>query len=291
MSGRGTRQADGDFLQELQGLLRRHFAVVLNESEDDWDRLRKSGDLQVTNAAANDPHSVFPYAAKDLLDPLVLYEVLARQSRQLGDVSSDVTGTLFAKRYSVLIAGMFAAYTLYDVPISTDLSDTRIRLEQGGRMAYLVRRDPRLASSADAAGCGRARLPSSEARSDFSAYAQRIEEHFRTLLDAVSSITRANKKVLRSLVLHQVHMLYARLQAEAAQPGFKPLGRTSIIAADYLALNGPENAAFHASFRQAEESSPNHPLLLRRYCCQAYRTSLGGKSHGYCESCPKIGMG
>lgn len=291
MSGRGPRQADGDFLQELQGLLRRQFAVVLSESEDDWDRLRKSGELQVTNAAEDEPHSVFPYAAKDLLDPAILYEVLARQSRQLGDVSSDVTGTLFAKRYSVLIAGMFAAYTLYDFPLSTDLSDIRIRLQRGGTMAYLVRRDPGLANSADATGSRGGRLPSSEARSDFSAYAQRIDEHFRTLFDAVSSITHANKKVLRSLVLHQVHMLYARLRAEAAQPGFQPLGRTSIIAADYLALNRPESAAFHASFRQAEESSPNHPLLLRRYCCQAYRTSSGGKSHGYCESCPKIGMG
>lgn len=290
MNKRRTRtgQADTDWLHELQGLLRRRFAMVWAESEDDWKRLCESGELRVANAAASDSRILFPYAASDLLDPAVLYEVLARQSRQLGDVSSDVTGTLFAKRYSVLIAGMFAAYTLYDLPISTDLRDTRIRLEQGGTMAYLVRHDPQFANSK---GHTSIRLSASEARSGFSAYAQRIDEHFRTIFDAVSSITRANKKVLRSLVLHQVHMLYAALQAEAAYPDFQPLDRTSIIAADCLALNRPENAAFHASFRHAEESTPNLPLLMRRYCCQAYRTSPEGKPHGYCESCPKIVSG
>lgn len=291
MNGRRTGQKDGDFLQELKRLLRRHFAVVWIESEEDWDRLSESGELQTTNATLADSRTLFPYAAVDLLDPVILYEVLALQSRQLGDVSSDVTGTLFAKRYSVLIAGMFAAYTLYDVPISADLSDTRIRLEQGGTMAYLVRSDSQFANPAEPMDAGRKKSPSSEARSGFSAYARRIDEHFSAILDAVSSITHAHNKVLRSLVLHQVHMLYARLQAEAAHPDFRPRGRAALIAADREALSRPENAAFHANFRLAKESPPNRPLLMRRYCCQAYRTSPGGHPHGYCESCPKIVTG
>lgn len=240
------------------------------------DLLRKRFAIGIDGLTGNSTMDTFPYAASDLLEPGTLRRILAFQSQQLGGVTLSVAGTMFAKRYSVLIAGIFAAYTLYDFPISADPSDIRIRLEQGGIMAYWVQPERPLTNR------------TSDKKTSFSTYAQRIDDHLRAVFEAVHRASGVHKQVLHSLVVHQVHLMYVRLEAEAAQPEFHPVDRMTMISDDYRALNHMNNIGFRAAFRQIEGGPSAPPLLMRRYCCQAYRTSIGGKPHGYCKSCPKI---
>ena len=263
-------------LHQLDDLLRKRFAIGLAGLTDDG--------IQAEDRSTIGTVDTFPYAVSDLLDPVTLRHILAFQSQQLGDVTLNVAGTMFAKRYSVLIAGMFAAYTLYDFPISADPSDIRIRPRQGGMMAYRVQAEwprPDRTDSVDLRG------HSSNRKAHFAAYAQRIDDHLAAVFEAVNRAAGAHKQVLHSLVVHQVHMMYARLEAEAAQREFQPADRMNRIEDDYRALNERNNTGFRATFRRIEGGPSDPPLLMRRYCCQAYRTSIGGKPHGYCESCPK----
>lgn len=263
-------------LHQLDDLLRKRFAIGLAGLTDDG--------IEAEDRSTIGTVDTFPYAVSDLLDPVTLRYILAFQSQQLGDVTMNVAGTMFAKRYSVLIAGMFAAYTLYDFPISADPSDIRIRLGQGGMMAHRVQPERPRPDRTDGV---EVREHSSNRRARFAAYTQRIEEQLAAVFEAVNQVSGVHKQVLHSFVLHQVHMMYARLEAEAGQPEFQPADRMTMISDDYRALNHMNNTGFRATFHQIEGGPSDPPLLMRRYCCQAYRTSIGGKPHGYCESCPK----
>lgn len=269
MSGSRKAELREDGQAELENLLRERFAIVLAGSG-----VTASGSEEAdtdVRALAIRERDAFPYAAADLLEPSVFRDWLDRHARKLGGASPEVVGTMFAKRYSVLISGMFAAYTLYDIPLSTNLNDLRIRLEGGAAMAYLVRLDQR--------SIDEDRSEPEDRRAAFSSYADRIEKQLRTVLGAVSTATGAKPKVLHSLVLHQVHTLYEWLEAESS--------RLENVSVDREVLQRPEHAGFHASFRRIEGQPSDRPLLMRRYCCQAYRTSVDGRQHGYCESCPK----
>lgn len=225
--------------------------------------------IRYVSSISEKDSELFPYATSDLLEPSVLRHVLNKQAEQLGGVSLEVASTMFAKRYSVLIAGMFATYTLYDIPLSTNPKDIRIRLERSGVMAYEVRRHPKNLEHTDL---------------KFSAYVQNVTVHMELIVQAVADTSGVPVKVLRSLILHQVHTLYAWLQWEAANPEFRPQGRQSKIAAERFALNQSKAAVgFAAKFRLIQHYPNERPLLMRPYCCQAYRTD----DHGYCETCPK----
>ncbi len=239
----------------LTALLREHFAILLAETNEAEEILQ-----------------TFPYAAEDLLDADKLRLLLERQAEQLGGVSPDVAGTLFAKRYSVLIAGMFAAYTLGGTMFPVEPSAVRIRPIGGGVMAYAVFKE--------------SLRPRGE-QSDASRYIAQIETHSRAVLEAVSAATGANGKVLRSLVVHQVHTLYACLEAELRQEPSLETDKAERIRADHAAVKGRPGDWFHARLRPIGADAEGQPLLLRPYCCQAYRTSGSGHAEEYCPTCPK----
>lgn len=241
----------------LAAWLREHFAILLVEKND-----------------AEEIMQAFPYAAEDLLDVDKLRRLLEQQAEQLGGVSPDIAGTLFAKRYSVLIAGMFAAYTLYGKVFPVEPSAVRIRHVGGGVMAYAV--------------FGESLRPRSE-QSDPSDYAGQIETHIRAVLEAVSAASGASDKVLRSLVVHQVHTLYACLEAELLQESALRTERAERIRADHAAVKGRSGDWFYGRFRPIGEDAVGLPLLLRPYCCQAYRTSGSEHTEAYCPTCPKSG--
>lgn len=239
----------------LAALLREHFAILLAETNEAEEILQ-----------------TFPYAAADLLDADKLRLLLKHQAEQLGGVSLEIAGTLFSKRYSVLIAGMFAAYTLGGTMFPAEPSAVRIRPIGGGVMAYAVLKE--------------SLRPRGE-QSDASDYAKQIETQSRAVLEAVSTATGANGKVLRSLVVHQVHTLYACLEAELLREPSLRTDQAERIRADHAAVQGRSGDWFHARLRPIGADAEGQPLLLRPYCCQAYRTSVSGHADDYCPTCPK----
>lgn len=253
-TNRLLRNDEGDERSSAD-LLRQHFAILLAETNE-----------------AEEIFRAFPYAAEDLLDSDKLRPLLEQQAEQLGGVSPEIAGTLFAKRYSVLIAGMFAAYTIYGKAFPVELSAVRIRPIGGGVMAYAVFKE--------------SLRPRSE-QSDSSDYPKQIETHSRAVLEAVSAAAGANGKVLRSLVVHQVHTLYAHLEAELLREPALRTDQAERIRADHAAIKGRSGDWFYARLRPIGEDDEGLPLLLRPYCCQAYRTSVSGRSEDYCPTCPK----
>ncbi|WP_172197272.1 (2Fe-2S)-binding protein [Saccharibacillus qingshengii] len=244
--------------ETLEAFLRDRFAMV---------RKRPGKDAEFEEEDVQN----FPYSVQDLLDPDVLRLLLLRQSVLLGRAAPDVTGTLFAKRYSVLAAGLFAAYSAYGAVLSPKPGDIRLRIGAGAAMGYRVREEPRLTGG----------YPS------LSAYAGKVEAQVQTVLSAVQRASGANASVLHTLVLHQIHTLYLCLEAELQQGGSPFAARADTIRRHRQELSAPANSWFHARFRSIGPDAAGRPLLLRRHCCQAYRTVQSGRSHGYCDSCPK----
>ncbi|MHA7967662.1 (2Fe-2S)-binding protein [Paenibacillus sp. CAU 1782] len=239
-------------LGEAAASLSRYFAITLH-SEPASDRS-------------------FSYTAEDLIAERSLVRILERQEAALGQPGLHVTGTLFAKRYSVWARGALAAWSLFDVPLSLEHGKVGITLANRGIMYY----------TAYPASFERLEPGVMDRSAMTRQYIMRLEEHLMPILRAVSSCTGANEKVMWSIIGHNVYSLYASL---ASNSEFH-LGqdRLAIIQEDWGML---ASAAFLDSPRYKVFKHPRWtgpPLYLRKHCCLAHKL----ESHGYCASCPKL---
>lgn len=221
----------------------------------------------------------FPYSTEDLLDEAKLPLILRQQSYQLGEPSGLVVGTLFAKRYSVLIMGLVASISLFDKPMSLLPGALRFRSTDGGAMRY----------EAEMAASGMFPVNDKKARQACLAeYVEHLLEHLRQVFQAVSSYTGAKEKVMWSLVSHNLHNLYGRLHTDIGLWDSENRGR--VIGQDYIILLQPEKPdELSMNFLRYEHPKlQGRPFYLRRHCCLAYRTRIGPDAEEYCSTCPKL---
>ncbi len=223
----------------------------------------------------------FPHSVSELMDEKRRPDVLEQQAVLLGRPESVVVGTLFAKRYSVFCMGLLAAASLYDLRLAASPEAVRFSLTPSGTMAYettLMTSSLLLPVESDE--------ERSEAINEYSAY---MQQHVGQLVAAVASHTGASVQIMWSLISHNVQMMYARIEQENA---FVQSGRRrELIRLDRAAVFEPKTGnklAFklrrfeHAMLQRIE------PVLVRRYCCLAYKANRRGQSEGYCSTCPKI---
>ncbi|ETT52409.1 hypothetical protein C162_09006 [Paenibacillus sp. FSL R7-269] len=243
--------------QWIQDFMQQHFAVTV----------------------AEDRNNSFPYSTEDLLDAERLPLIIGKQSVQLGEPGGIVVGTLFAKRYSVLIMGLAASITLFDTPLSLLPGALRFRLTDAGMMQY----------EAETAATDKWPANPSEVRQAcLAGYMDRLLAHLRQVLQAVSGYTGAKEKVMWSLIAHNLHNLYGRLLTDRRIWDSEERGR--IIGQDYTTLLQPEiRNELSVRFRRYEHPKlQGRPFYLRKHCCLAYRIRIGPDAGEYCSTCPKL---
>lgn len=228
---------------------------------------------------AENRYPSFPYSTEDLLDAAKLPLIIGQQSAQLGEPAEYVVGTLFAKRYSVLIMGLAASISLFDTPLSLRPGALRFRLTDAGTMRY----------EAERAASGEFPVNDMTARqARLVRYQELLLEHLRQIFGAVSGYTGAKEKVMWSLVAHNLHTLYGRLHAHKELWDSEKRGQ--VISQDYKTLLQPEKPdALSMQFRRYEhpqQQSP--PFYLRTHCCLAYLVKTGPKAGEYCSTCPRL---
>lgn len=241
---------------EAAEALQRHFALTLNSGSP----------------------VDFPYTAADLIRESSLIAILDRQAAALGHPEPHVTGTLFAKRYSVWARGALASFSLYDYPLDLDHGRVRFRLAERGMMHYA-------AEAAIIVPCGTS--GQDDRSTSASQYMGKLREHLAPIMRAVSTCTGANEKVMWSLVAHNAHSLYGGLEADSGLPMGRD--RRSVVQHDWRMLSSAEpfGAARFSKFEDERLQGP--PLYLRRHCCLAHKLDrIGDSVHGYCGSCPKL---
>ncbi|WP_339253910.1 (2Fe-2S)-binding protein [Paenibacillus sp. FSL P2-0136] len=243
--------------QWIQDFMQQHFALTVTENRS----------------------NSFPFSTEDLLDEAKLPLIIGQQSLQLGQPPGIVVGTLFAKRYSVLIMGLAASITLFDTPLSLLPGALRFKLTDAGMMQY----------EAETAATDRWFDNSSKIRQACLAhYMDRLLAHLRQVLQAVSGYTGAKEKVMWSLIAHNLHNLYGRLHTDKGLWDSEDRGR--IISQDYTALLQPEKPD-ELSMRFKSYEHPKlrgRSLYLRTHCCLAYRIRIGPDAGEYCSTCPKL---
>ncbi|MEK3762383.1 hypothetical protein MKZ07_28770 [Paenibacillus sp. FSL P4-0338] len=243
--------------QWIQDFMQQHFAVTV----------------------AEDRNNSFPYSTEDLLDAERLPLIIGKQSVQLGEPGGIVVGTLFAKRYSVLIMGLAASITLFDTPLSLLPGALRFRLTDAGMMQY----------EAETAATDKWPANPSEVRQAcLAGYMDRLLAHLRQVLQAVSGYTGAKEKVMWSLIAHNLHNLYGWLLTDRRIWDSEERGR--IIGQDYSTLLQPEiRNELSVRFRRYEHPKlQGRPFYLRKHCCLAYRIRIGPDAGEYCSTCPKL---
>lgn len=243
--------------EQINMFLQEHFAVTMAENRN----------------------PSFPYSTENLVDAAKLPLIIGQQSAQLGEPPGYVVGTLFAKRYSVLIMGLAASISLFDTPLSLRPGALRFRLTDAGTMRY----------EAERAASGEFPVNDMEARqARLIEYQELLLEHLRKVFGAVSGYTGAKEKVMWSLVAHNLHTLYGRLHRHREL--WVPEKRGLIISQDYNTLLQPERPdELSMRFRRYEHPQwQSPPFYLRTHCCLAYQIRVGPDAGEYCSTCPRL---
>lgn len=222
------------------------------------------------------PDSDYPYSASDLICETSLARILDLQAAALGHPERHVTGTLFAKRYSVWARGALAAFSLYDIPLDLAHEKVKLRLADRGMMRYAA--EP----------ASREGMVGSDRSTSAARYMEQLREHLAPIIKAVSACTGANETVMWSLVGHNTYSLYGSLTDDRSSNLLRlSPSRLGLVLQDWksLASAEPMGPAGYVRFQDSLWQGP--PVYVRPYCCLAYR--LGAKEKPvYCETCPKL---
>ncbi|WP_235532995.1 hypothetical protein [Paenibacillus sp. Leaf72] len=222
----------------------------------------------------------YPFSAAELLDPAKCSHIMKLQSRQLGDPGGIVVGTLFAKRYAVFFMGMLSAVSLFDCLLETSAANVRFRIMNLAAMEYqatlAVRPWPPV-------------FELEQRKVEVENWTDRLLQHTEKILTAVSSHTGAKVSVMWSLISHYVQKCYAQLEHNTSI--WQTEQRLQLIKADrHVLFQKRHGNPLDVSFKEFQHRQyGGASVLLRRYCCLAYRLRREGQQvHGYCSTCPKI---
>ncbi|WP_340016486.1 (2Fe-2S)-binding protein [Paenibacillus sp. FSL K6-1318] len=238
----------------------------------------------VTTIRASCDDFKYAFHVKDLLNEekrnSILREQAIQQGLQLDGKGAVAVGTLFAKRYSVLVMAVISAFSLYDTTLSIADDDVRFELNGAGGMRYETRLERISLEGED----------SVQRRSESTLLKKKMLLHLETVLRAVADGTGASYNVMWTLVAHNVQQLYVRMVND--QIIWQTNQRLAQIQEDQnIWLDEQNENAFTFAMKLHRFDHPEWqgpPFLIRRYCCLAYQVGDGSHSHGYCNSCPKL---
>ncbi|WP_341277913.1 (2Fe-2S)-binding protein [Paenibacillus sp. FSL H8-0537] len=222
----------------------------------------------------------YPFSAVELLDPTRCSHIMRLQSRQLEDPGDIVVGTLFAKRYAVFFMGLVSAVSLFDCRLAIAPESVRFRITSLAAMEYQVR---------TAAHPSLTIFELEQRKVEVENWTDRLLQHTEMILAAVSSHTGAKVNMMWSLISNYVQNSYVRLEQNVDV--WRTEQRWQLILADRsILLEQRKGNPLAVSFREFHHPQfEGAPIVLRRYCCLAYRLRREGQQvHGYCSTCPKI---
>lgn len=224
----------------------------------------------------------YPFAAAELLDPARCSQIMRLQSRQLGDPGGIVVGTLFAKRYAVLFMGLLSAVSLFDCLLEISPASVRFRITDLAAMEYQATLAARPWPTV---------IELEQRKVAVENWTGRLLQHTEKILAAVSSHTGAKVNVMWSLISHYVQKSYARLEHSTGVWQTQQRGQLIMADRDVLFQKRQGNP-LDVLFKEFQHRQYGGTLvLLRRYCCLAYRLRREGQQvHGYCSTCPKISV-
>ncbi|PQP82353.1 hypothetical protein C0Q44_12920 [Paenibacillus sp. PCH8] len=237
----------------------------------------------VTRIRATGEVSKYPFCVRDLFNEEKRDSILREQALQQGLLlrgeGSVAVGTLFAKRYSVLVMAVISAFSLYDTSLSIAEEDIRFELNGEGGMRY----ETRLART-----CMTGSEDPAERGLEISMLRDRLQLHLEYVFQSVAVATGASYKVMSALVAHNVQQLVMRMIDDRRI--WKTERRLAQMKVDQsIWLDRSNDNTFAIRLQRFEHSKwQGPPFLIRRYCCLAYQVGSGSHAHGYCNSCPKL---
>ncbi|PZT52786.1 (2Fe-2S)-binding protein [Paenibacillus silvae] len=230
----------------------------------------------------------YSFCSKDLLHEgtreAILHEQATQQGLELGGAGSTAVGTLFAKRYSVMIMAVISAFTMYDALLHIEEGGVRIELNGAGGMWYETWLERYVGVDAGANKAADFVHREKEVR----LLRERLHLHLHRVFQSVADATGASVKVMNSLVAHNVQQLAAHILHDPSI--YRNEQRLVLVKHDMnIWLEQQKENIFGSTFQCFEHFNGNDaPLLIRRYCCLAYKIGDGHHAHSYCNSCPKL---
>ncbi|MBB6019094.1 ferric iron reductase protein FhuF [Paenibacillus sp. JGP012] len=260
----------------------------------DYDHAAMSAALEqafVTRVRRAEELSSFPFCAKDLLcegtREAILREQAVQQGLELGGSGSLAVGTLFAKRYSVLVMAVISAFSMYDALLHIEEDSVHIKLNGTGGMWYETRLE-RLVETDTGSQVTLEQEYWFRREKEARLLRDRLQLHLQRMFQAVAKATGASDKVMSSLVAHNVQQLAASMIHDPDICWTNQ--RLALIEHDmHIWLEQRKENMFGGTFQRFEHGKwQRAPLLIRRYCCLAYQIGDGHHAHSYCNSCPKL---
>lgn len=257
---------------------------------------RLSTDLAGVTA---DGEEGYETAAADLLEPDALFGAIARMpERSRSDHNPMISGTLFAKSYTLVALSALSAFSLSDVRLSVRLDEIRLRIRPEDGMRVLMRgadggalgaaRD-RVADAASDAPAHRGESRSDEFRARFR---QLIEHNCEVIFTQIHRATGAEMRTMWALLSANVRNTYLRIVQQAESLGIDE-DRLALIEHDRDTIFVDESLEARNPLRLPTRlyvpGVPGaDPTYLRNRCCLRYRIEVGGEGVPYCLTCPLI---
>lgn len=225
-------------------------------------------------SVTHDPEMAYPYTLSDYVDPAKRKEILDTQSSLLDNPPAIVVGSLFAKRFSVLVTAAMISVSLYDLKLPIVPSSIHFNIIRQAQFTYRI-------NESDLKPLIYKRL--SERDRLVSSFLQDLIVQVEKILDAVSSYTGCKTNIMWSLVWHQVLNYYLRIKTRYSNE--ISYDKVNVLLHDEKHLH--ESSLIPNQYKRLThfKYSDNETFYLRNHCCLAFKLSTG---HDYCETCPRL---
>ncbi|MFW5689918.1 MAG: hypothetical protein ACOC1U_10125 [Spirochaetota bacterium] len=222
--------------------------------------------------------------ATDLLKPASLHDAIGRmppKSRSQRDEA--ISGTLFAKSYSLVALSVLTAFSLSDLRLSARLEAVRLSVtaERGLRVLLRPEDDDTPPAPEAARRDGLAEL-----------LRELVAGNCASVFETIHRETGARMQTMWALLSTNIRNTYLRVEQQAQALGIGER-RLRVIADDRAVVFSPDALEGHNPLVQptrlyVPETPGAEPTYLRNRCCLRYRISVDGERVPYCLTCPLI---
>ena len=216
------------------------------------------------------------YVMADLLDDQKKVQIMNRHANVLDDPPLAVVGSLFAKRFSVYCMAALSSISLFDKQLPFSPDQIQFSIKKQAQMMYQINRNTILTVTYQNA---------SERQQRIKDYIDHIQKQLVIIIESVSSYTRIHPTVMWSLISHNLHNLYLRLNEKCMNTVFEQ--RLPYILQDRALLTDliPTKRLTERFKYYCHPEQTDTFFYVRKHCCLAFKLN---NSHGYCLTCPRI---
>ncbi|MFJ9497176.1 hypothetical protein [Brevibacillus centrosporus] len=216
------------------------------------------------------------YTVQDLIEQKVqMREFLEAQSSQMNHIALAVTGTLFAKRYSVLSMGVFDALIRYQIILDTSPQHMFITRKDGGEMGFVL---PETAVKL------LSELSDHEVEVFLSSF---VYKHLTPLFQRVSEVSRSKTTHLFSQISYNTAQKALQLKMDIPEKALQIDRQWKRLLEVPAGCDRTKKNPLAMEFRLYHPSDGSSPYYIRKHCCLAYIVRGGDKSR-VCDSCPLL---